>query len=121
MKPRHFSFAGVLVLAACGPQLTPARPTDVTPCQKELPAPVELTDAKQIDPREGDTLVLTSDADGTGVLAFQVDVSTRTARRVFKISPAQLSGVLITTVDKASTLNIIRPNPPPPPGGEDKL
>jgi hypothetical protein len=123
MKLRHLPFTGVLALAACpGPgQMSPAKPSEVVPLQKKLPPTAELLDPKQIDPKDGKVLVLAFDSGSQSFLGYQVDPSSCTVRRVFKIDPTKIGGVLAPSIDLAGQLDIVRPNPPPPPGGDDLL
>jgi hypothetical protein len=127
MKRRHLPFAGALALAlalaACpGPgTMSPAKPTEVTPLQKELPTPTDLADPQQIDPKDGKVLVLVYDTGTQAYLAYQADPSTCTVRRAFKIDPSKVGALLVPTNDHAGTLDVVRPNPPPPPSGGDRL
>jgi hypothetical protein len=123
MKLRHLPFAGVLALTACpGPgQMSPAKPTEVVPLQKKLPPAAELLDPKQINPKDGKVLVLSFDTGSQTFLGYQVDPSSCTVRRMFKIDPTKVGSVLVPSLDGAGQLDIVRPNPPPPPNGDDPL
>jgi hypothetical protein len=122
MKPYLFALAscGALMLSGCKGSIgSPKQPAwaDAQPCQKALPDPVDYTkDAPMGD--QNSVVVVTND--GGQIMAYVVNPKDGTVGSAYKVNPADYAELSNPMGDRIAGA-IIRPTPPPPPGGWDRL
>ncbi len=128
MKPHLLALAscGALLLSACpGPTMTgggPQKPGsgDPEPCQKELPELVDHVKGEPLGGGPDSVTIVEPDDDGTSFNLYVVNPKDGTVDAAVRVNRDDTATIIDYFGDRGAG-SIIRPTPPPPPGGWDHL
>jgi hypothetical protein len=112
---------GALMLSACKGSIgSPKQPAwvDAQPCQQELPPLVDYTKDQPLG-GDGDVVVV-EPGEGDTWTAWVANPKDGTIPAGYKINPDDYVAVVQDRSDRIAG-SIVRPNPPPPPNGGDRL